>query len=248
MNLPGIASNQVKLTGEALAEIYLGKITKWNDPKLAALNAGVALPNLAIAPVYRADGSGTTFVFASYLSAVSAEWKDKVGAATSVKWPAGTGAKGNDGIAATVSNTRGAIGYVESAYATQNKLTTAQLRNRDGASSCSPTAAAFTAAAASRRLDRGPQNYAVNLDQPARSAQQLADRVHHLHPAAQAIPKDGARVHQRAEVLRLGVQERRRNWPRGLDYVPLPARRCRTRVRADLVAPTVMADGKPVYS
>src|SRR5271166_2817431 len=89
INLPGIAINQVKLTGELVTDIYQGKITKWNDPKLEELNKGVALPNLAIAPVYRADGSGTTFVFASYLSAKSPEWKDKVGAATSVKWPAG---------------------------------------------------------------------------------------------------------------------------------------------------------------
>src|SRR3954469_17108879 len=132
VNLPGVGINQLKLTGELLADIYLGKITKWNDAKIAQLNQGVTLPNVAIAPVYRADVSGTSDVFTSYLSETNPEWKQKVGANTSVKWPAGAGARGNDGIAGTVKNTRGAIGYVENAYATENKLTTAQLRNKAG--------------------------------------------------------------------------------------------------------------------
>src|SRR3954449_9651037 len=110
VNLPGVTTNQLKMSGDMLADIYEGKISKWNDPKLVEMNRGVTLPNLAIAPVYRADGSGTTFVFASYLSARSSDWKTKVGAATSVKWPAGTGAKGNDGIAATVANIKGGFG------------------------------------------------------------------------------------------------------------------------------------------
>ena len=113
VNLPDVAMNQLKISGEMLAEIYAGKITKWNDPKIVEMNKGVKLPNLAIAPVYRADGSGTTFVYTSYLSAVSPEWKAGPGAATSVKWPAGAGAKGNDGVSATVHNTKGSIGYVE---------------------------------------------------------------------------------------------------------------------------------------
>ena len=113
VNLPGINSDELKLTGEILADIYRGKITKWNDEKLVELNRDLKLPNVAIAPVYRADGSGTTFVFTSYLSAVSPEWKTEVGASQSVKWPAGNGAKGNDGIAATVKQVRGGIGYVE---------------------------------------------------------------------------------------------------------------------------------------
>ena len=129
INVPGVADNAVKMTGEILSDIYLGKITKWNDPKLVEMNRDVQLPNLAIAPVYRADSSGTTFVWVSYLAAVSPEWKEKVGVGTSVRFPAGTGARGNEGIASTVRNTRGGIGYVENAYATQNKLTTTQLRN-----------------------------------------------------------------------------------------------------------------------
>jgi phosphate transport system substrate-binding protein len=133
VNIPGIEPNKMKLTGEMLADIYLGKITKWNDPKLVEMNRDLKLPSLAIAPVYRADGSGTTFVYTSYLSAVSPEWKSKVGASTSVRWVAGNGAKGNDGVAATVKQVRGGIGYVEYAYAAHNHLTTTQLRNKAGA-------------------------------------------------------------------------------------------------------------------
>ena len=113
VNLPGVKMNELKLTGEVLADIFGGIITKWNDPTIAELNKGVKLPSLAIAPVHRADGSGTTFVFTSYLSAVSPFWKNRVGASTSVHWPpAGAGARGNDGVAATTRNTRGGIGYV----------------------------------------------------------------------------------------------------------------------------------------
>ncbi|HEY0420715.1 MAG TPA: phosphate ABC transporter substrate-binding protein PstS [Acetobacteraceae bacterium] len=161
VNIPGIADDQLKLTGEVLAEIYLGRISKWNDPKLVELNQGVTLPNIAIAPVYRADGSGTTFVFTSYLSAVSPEWKGKVGASQSVKWATGNGAKGNDGVAATVRQVRGSIGYVENAYAAQNKLTSTQLRNKSGAF-VSPKPESFIAAASNGDWKAAP-NYAVNL-------------------------------------------------------------------------------------
>ena len=132
VNVPGVADDGLRLTGELLADIYLGKVSKWNDARIAELNPGVTLPNLAIAPVYRADSSGTSFVFTSYLSAVSADWKSRVGAGTSVRWGTGAGARGNEGVAGTVRNTRGGIGYVENAYATQNKLSTAQLRNKAG--------------------------------------------------------------------------------------------------------------------
>ena len=165
VNLPGVQANQLKLTGELLAEIYLGKITKWNDPKLEELNRGVKLPSLTIAPVYRADGSGTTFVFTDYLSIVDPAWKSGVGASTSVKWPAGTGARGSDGVSGTVHNIRGGIGYVESAYAIQNKLTTSELRNKAG-TFVAPTMAAFQAAAASADWSK-VQDFAIDLnDQP----------------------------------------------------------------------------------
>ena len=190
VNLPGIASNQIKLTGETLTDIYAGKITKWNDPRLVELNPGLTLPALAIAPVYRADGSGTTFVFASYLSAMSPEWKEKTGAATSVKWPAGTGAKGNDGVSATVANIKGAIGYVESAFASQNKLTTTQLRNREGAF-VSPTAAAYAAAAASGDWTSA-KHFAVSLiNQPGAASWPIVSATFILLPKD---PKDPARA------------------------------------------------------
>ena len=146
VNIPGIENEQLKLTGELLADIYLGKITRWNDARIVELNRGLTLPNLAIAPAYRADGSGTTFVWVSYLSAVSEEWKTRVGVGTSVRFPAGTGARGNEGVAGTVRNIRGAIGYVENAYAISNRLVTTQLRNKAG-QFVKPTQESFVAAA-----------------------------------------------------------------------------------------------------
>ena len=161
VNLPGIQAGQLKLTPEVLADIFLGKITRWNDAKLVEMNRGVDLPRTAIAVVHRADASGTSFVFTSYLAKISSEWKEKVGASTSVAWPTGTGARGNDGVAATVKNTRGGIGYVESAYATQNQLTTTQLRNRAG-NFVTPEMASFRAAASSAEW-ASAQNFAVEL-------------------------------------------------------------------------------------
>ena len=131
-HLPGIASNALVIDGPTLADIYLGKITKWNDPAIKKLNPKVALPNINIIVVHRSDGSGTTFIFANYLSKVSKGWADKVGAATSVDWPIGIGAKGNEGVAGNVAQTMGSIGYVEYAYAMQNKLTWARMVNHDG--------------------------------------------------------------------------------------------------------------------
>jgi phosphate transport system substrate-binding protein len=129
-NLPGVTN--LTLNGPVLADIYQGKIKTWNDPKIVALNAGVTLPNTAIVPVYRSDSSGTSFVFTTYLSDVSPSWKSDVGAANSVMWPAGAGAKGNDGVAATVKNTPGGIGYVEFVYAAANNLSGAAMINKAG--------------------------------------------------------------------------------------------------------------------
>ena len=207
VNLPDIKPNEIKLTGEVLADIFAGKITKWNDPKLVELNHGVKLPSLAIAPVHRADGSGTTYVFTSYLSAVSPEWKSKVGASTSVNWPAGAGAKGNDGVAATTHNTRGGIGYVENAYATQNKLITTQLRNKAG-QFVEPTMASILRRGRERRLGEC-EELRGEPDRPA-GRQELADRLHHLHRAAEGSEGRGPQ-RRRDEVLRLGLQERRQH-------------------------------------
>jgi phosphate transport system substrate-binding protein len=162
VNLPGVKPDEIKLTGPVLAQIYLGKITKWNDTAIKTLNPGMDLPALAIAPVYRADGSGTTFVFTDYLSMLSPAWKSQVGSSTDVKWAAGTGARGTDGVAAMVSNTRGAIGYVESAYAWENKLTTTKLQNASG-KFVAPTMQSYTAAAAAADWSK-VQNFAVDLN------------------------------------------------------------------------------------
>jgi phosphate transport system substrate-binding protein len=132
VNLQGINRGQIKLTGDTLAGIYLGEITKWNDPKLAADNAGVNLPNADIIVVHRSDGSGTTNIFTSYLAAVSPSWQSRVGAANSVNWPSGVGGEGNAGVAGQVRQLPGAIGYVEYAYATQNNLTWVAMRNKSG--------------------------------------------------------------------------------------------------------------------
>jgi phosphate transport system substrate-binding protein len=145
-NLPGVRKG-LKLSGDVVAGIFLGNIKRWNDKRIVALNPGVKLPNLPVAVVHRSDGSGTSYIFTSYLSAVSKDWASKVGAGKSVDWPAGLGGKGNDGVAGIVKQTPGGIGYVELAYAAQNKLPYAHVRNRAG-KFVEPTIASTTAAAA----------------------------------------------------------------------------------------------------
>jgi len=161
VNIPGVAANQLKLSGDVLAAIYLGTITNWNDPKIAALNPGLTLPNLAIAPVHRADSSGTTFVFTSYLSAMSPDWKTKVGAATGVSWVLGSGAKGNAGVAGSVQNESGGLGYVEYVYAAQNTLTTVELKNAAGVY-VQPTPASFMVAASNADWAHA-KNFVANM-------------------------------------------------------------------------------------
>ncbi|HXA23541.1 MAG TPA: phosphate ABC transporter substrate-binding protein PstS [Acetobacteraceae bacterium] len=240
VNLPDVKENEIKLTGALLADIFDGTITKWNDPKLVALNPGVKLPNLAIAPVHRADGSGTTFVFTSYLSAVSPDWKSKVGANTSVNWPAGAGAKGNDGVAATTHNTRGGIGYVENAYATQNHLITTQLGNKSG-HFVEPTMASFSAAAANGDW-ASAKNYAVNLiDQPGDTSWPIVSATFIMLPKD---PKDPARS---ANVIKFF------DWAYGkgdsiassLEYIPLPDP-VKASVRSAWHSEIKGPDGKPV--
>jgi len=165
VHIRGIQGGDVKLTGEALADIYLGKITRWNDKALTALNPGVKLPNEEIAVVHRADGSGTTWIFTNYLSKVSATWQDQVGNDKSVAWPVGVGGKGNEGVAAFVNKVDGSIGYVEYAYALQNKMAHVMLKNRDG-KFVAPTAESFQAAAAGADWAHAKGYYLVLTDQP----------------------------------------------------------------------------------
>jgi phosphate transport system substrate-binding protein len=165
INVEGIGAGQLKLTGPLLAEIYLGKIKKWNDPAIAAVNEGLALPDKDIAVVHRADGSGTTWIFTSYLKKVSPEWGEKVGWDKAVQWPTGMGGKGNEGVAAYVQRVSGAIGYVEFAYALQNRMAHVQLQNQAG-SFVEPTIGSFQAAAAAADWNGAPGFYMVLTDQP----------------------------------------------------------------------------------
>jgi phosphate transport system substrate-binding protein len=188
INVPGIAAGQLKLDGKALADIYLGKVTKWNDPAIAALNSGLKLPDLAIAPVYRSDGSGTTFIFTHYLSEVSPEWKDKVGENTSVQFPTGIGGKGNEGVSAMASRTVGAIGYVEYAYAKQNKLTYALLRNKDG-QFVSPESSAFRAAAANADWSKAQDFNLLLTNQPGKESWPITGATFILMHKQQSKPE-----------------------------------------------------------
>jgi phosphate transport system substrate-binding protein len=163
INVRGISAGQLKLSGQVLGDIYLGKITKWNDPAIAGLNPGVPLPDAAIAPVRRADGSGTTFIFTNYLSKVNAEWKSRVGEGAAVNWPTGAGGKGNEGVAAFVQRLPNSIGYVEYSYAVSNKMTFVQLRNQAG-NFVSPDDVSFKAAAAGAAWDKS--FFQILTDQP----------------------------------------------------------------------------------
>ena len=167
LNVKGIAPGQVKMTGQLLGDIYLGKITKWNDPALTALNPGVPLPDLAIAVVRRADGSGTTFIFSNYLSKVNAEWKTKVGEGTAVNWPTGAGGKGNEGVAAFVQRLPNSLGYVEYSYAKSNKMSHVMMRNQAG-NFVAPDDTAFKAAAAG--ADWTKSFYQILTDQPGKDS------------------------------------------------------------------------------
>lgn len=165
VNIKGIKAGEIKFSGTLLADIFLGKIKKWNDPAIAALNTGVKLPDTNITVVHRSDGSGTTFIWTNYLSKVSPEWKSKVGEGSAVNWPTGVGGKGNEGVASYVQRIDGAIGYVEYAYALQNKMTYAQVQNSAG-KFITPNAASFQAASASAEWEKAPGFYLMLTNAP----------------------------------------------------------------------------------
>jgi phosphate transport system substrate-binding protein len=177
VNIQGIKPGQIRLTGQVLGDIFLGKITKWNDAALTALNPGVPLPDAAIAVVRRSDGSGTTFIFTNYLSKVNAEWKAKVGENTAVNWPTGAGGKGNEGVAAYVQRLPNSIGYLEYAYVKQNKMTYTLLKNREG-NFVTPSDDAFKAAAAG--ADWNKTFYQITTDQPGKEAWPLTNPTYIL--------------------------------------------------------------------
>jgi phosphate transport system substrate-binding protein len=217
VNIQGVAAGQLKLTGEVLADIFQGKIAKWSDAKIAALNQGVKLPDATITPVYRSDASGTTSIFTTYLSDVSASWKNDLGANTTVSWPIGQGGKGNEGVAATVKQVPNSIGYVEYAYAKQNNIPYAVLQNKAG-KFVAPDDKAFQAAAANADWTAAP-GFGISLtNQAGEEAWPITAATFVL------VYKNPDKPEQTAEVLRFF------NWAyksgdklaSDLDYVPLP--------------------------
>ncbi|MGE5283700.1 MAG: phosphate ABC transporter substrate-binding protein PstS [Actinomycetota bacterium] len=215
-NLSGVASG-LKLTPDVLAGIFLGKITRWNDPKIAELNKTVAMPNVGIVVAHRSDGSGTTDIFTNYLTAVNTEWRAKVGRGKAVRWPVGIGGKGNEGVAGVVKQTPGAIGYVELAYAKQNRMNVASLRNRDGRF-VSPTLEATSAAAAGVAKSM-PADFRVSLvDAPGTESWPISGLTWILVYKDQ---KDEARGKAMVRFLKWAIRDGQK-MEAALDYAPLP--------------------------
>ena len=238
VNIPGVDGNALKLTGPVVADIYLGRIRMWNDNRIAALNNGVSLPAVAIAPVYRADSSGTTSIFTTYLGAVNLAFNTTIGAGSSVSWRAGIGAPGNAGVAGAIANTRGAIGYVEYAYATENNMQTPQLQNRSG-QFVRPSAAAFAAAAGTANWANAPNMAASMINTSGATNWPIVSATYIL------IPKNPANGEAAARALRFFDWAFNNGQPAAdqLHYIMLPAA-VRTQVRARWAQ--VQAGGRPV--
>ncbi|MDI6854067.1 MAG: phosphate ABC transporter substrate-binding protein PstS [Deltaproteobacteria bacterium] len=240
VNVPGVAPGQMRLTADILAQIFLGRITRWDDPAIKKLNDKVDLPALNITVVRRADGSGTTWIFTSYLAKLSPEWQQQVGAGKAVSWPTGVGAKGNEGVAAYVQRVKGAIGYVEYAYALQNKMTYTLLENR-AARFVAPEMKSFQAAAANAEWAKAPGYYLVLIDQPGEDSWPITGATFILLHKTQA---DAAKARALLKFFdwcyRHGAEIAQK-----LDYVPIPPQ------VVDLVqaswAKEIKADGKPVW-
>jgi len=217
VNIPGLQPGQMTLDGPIIAQIYLGKIAKWNDPAIAKLNPGLKLPDTSIAVVHRSDGSGTTFIFTNYLSKVSAEWKDKVSEGTAVEWPVGLGGKGNEGVAALTARTAGAIGYVEYAYALQNKMVHTRLVNHDGVA-LEAGSKVFQAAAANADWKGAKDFYLILTDQAGKDSWPISGATFILMHKQQAQP-DRAK-----EVLKFfdWAYKNGGQFAEALDYIPMP--------------------------
>ncbi|MDI2074732.1 phosphate ABC transporter substrate-binding protein PstS [Bradyrhizobium sp. Mp27] len=217
VNLESVKPGELVFDGETLADIYLGKITKWNDLAIKKLNPNVKLPNEAIAGVHRSDGSGTTFNFTNYLSKVSADWKSKVGEGAAVEWPIGVGAKGNEGVSGNVGQTRNSIGYVEYAYAKQNKMTYTAMVNRAGAI-VQPNVEAFQAAASNADWAKAPGYYLVLTDQPGERSWPVTASTFILmrkEPSDKAASTEAIKFFRWAFVKGSKTAEE-------LDYIPMP--------------------------
>jgi len=217
VNIKGVQPGQLVLDGATIASIYLGEITKWDDPKIKKLNPKLTLPSTAIAPVYRSDGSGTNFLFSDYLSKSSPKFKDSVGAATSVQWPVGIGAKGNEGVANMTTQTDGAIGYVEYAYAKQNKMSYADLVNKAG-KPVAPSAESFQAAAANADWAHAPSYYLILTDQAGAKSWPITGASFIL---VYAQPQDVAATTEALKFFNWAYKSGTQ-MAAALDYVPLP--------------------------
>ena len=217
INIEGVKPGEIVIDGPTLAKIFMGEITKWDDPAIKKLNADAKLPSSAIAVVHRSDGSGTTFNFTYYLSDVSPDWKEKVGSDASVEWPTGIGAKGNEGVANNVAQTKGSIGYVEYAYALQNKLTYTQMINKDG-KTVAPTSEAFQAAAAGADWTSKPGFGVILANQPGAASWPMTAGTWIL---MYKQPKDPAAS---AEALKFfdWAYKNGDKMAEELDYIPMP--------------------------
>lgn len=240
VNIDGVAANDITLDGTTLAKIFLGDITKWDDAAIAKLNPNVKLPSAAIAVVHRSDGSGTTFNFTDYLAKVSEDWKSKVGSNTSVEWPVGLGAKGNEGVANNVQQTKNSIGYVETAYAKQNKLTTTKMVNKDG-NAVAATGETVQAAAANADWEHADGFYLIITNQPGASAWPISASTFIL------MPKQAPDAAAAGEALKFFAWAFKNgdSAASDLDYVPMPAsvKKLVESRWSEIKGP----DGKPVY-
>ena len=240
VNIKGVGPGAMKFTGELVADIYLGKIKKWNDPAIVKINKGIKLPAQDIAVVHRSDGSGTTFLFTNYLMKVSKEWEEKVGNNSSVEWPAGIGGKGNEGVANFTAQTPGAIGYVEYAYALQNKLSYMLLSNRDGAF-ISPSSSSFQSAAGHADWAHAPGFYLVLTDQPGKESWPITGASFILIHTKQEKPDQAKAVLEffswcYAEGGKMAEE---------LDYIPMPAGV--VKIVKETWKGISSSDGTPVY-
>ncbi len=240
VNIDGVAANDITLDGTTLAKIFLGDITKWDDAAIAKLNPNVKLPSAAIAVVHRSDGSGTTFNFTDYLAKVSEDWKSKVGSNTSVEWPVGLGAKGNEGVANNVQQTKNSIGYVETAYAKQNKLTTTKMVNKDG-NAVAATGETVQAAAANADWEHADGFYLIITNQPGANAWPISASTFIL------MPKQAPDAAAAGEALKFFAWAFKNgdSAASDLDYVPMPAsvKKLVESRWSEIKGP----DGKPVY-
>jgi phosphate transport system substrate-binding protein len=242
INLPGIKAGELTLDGPTLANIYLGKITKWNDPAIAKLNPSVKLPATAIVVVHRSDGSGTTFIWTDFLSKISPEWKDKIGESTAVEWPVGIGAKGNEGVANNTANTQGAIGYVEYAYAKQNKMTYVNMINSAG-KTVVPDTEAFQAAAAGADWGSAKDFYVILTNAPGEKSWPIAGSTFIL---VYAKPQDAAVSTEALKFFDWGYKNGKK-LAADLDYVPMPDNIVAL-IEKTWSEQIKGADGKPIFA